>query len=59
MSRLYFNWGHIFWDLGLLFTSPLQPHTFSLEYSLILNEALRKADVAIKKFCHFAIKFFL
>ena len=59
MSRLYFNWGQIFWDSRLLFTSLFQPHTLSLEYSLILNEALRKADVAIKKFCHFAIKFFL
>lgn len=42
-----------------MFTSRFQPHTFSLENSLILNEALRKAKVAVRKFCHFAIKFFL
>ena len=51
--------GTNFLGFRTLFTSLFQPHTFSLENSLILNEALRKAKVAVRKFCHFAIKFFL
>ena len=61
MSHFYFNLGQIFCGLGLCLL-----HLFSLIYFHlktvwpILNEILKKVNVIIrKKFCYFAIKFFL